>query len=225
MTKPISASTLSAGQPQLKVRGSLLRRDDITASSVNVFGHLNARGKVTAAELKVSGECSIAGHCYTGRTENLGSLRVHSLKSDHIRSTGYLSATNEISTLTFLAKGAIRLNTLYAAKSVEIILGSPCTADQIRTEGSVTIKRFSGMLNALMGPLRKLSCRHIQGDIVNLEHTTARLVSGRDIRIGPGCDIQEIRYSASLKVSGNAKVGASVFSPQSGEIFHEQHDR
>lgn len=216
MTKPIPAPKPPLDHSPLIVRGSLIRREDITASSINVFGHLNARGNVTAAQLKVSGECSITGHCLAGSAENLGSLRVRSLQAEHVKSAGYLSAAEEIHTRTFLAKGAVRLHSLFAAESVDIRLGSPSTADQLHSKGTVTVKRSSRLLNVLMGPLRKLSCRCVQGDNVDLEHTTARLVSGKNIRIGPGCDIQEIRYSVSLKMDGNAKVGSAVFSPAQG---------
>ncbi|UQZ35167.1 hypothetical protein C2I18_17530 [Paenibacillus sp. PK3_47] len=212
MNKPFPVSKLTAEQPPLKVRGSLLRRDDITASAVHVIGHLNARGNVTAAELKVSGECRIAGRCTAARTENLGSLRVRSLQAEHIKSAGYLSAAEAIHTLTFFAEGAVRVHSLFSAESLEIRLSSSCTADQLQSNGTLTVKRASRIFNALMGPLRKLNCRYIHGDMVDLEHTAARLVSGKDIVIGPGCEIQEIRYSASLKVDGNAKVGAAIFT-------------
>ncbi|MEK5235229.1 hypothetical protein NST99_05950 [Paenibacillus sp. FSL L8-0470] len=208
--------TDALNHPPLKVRGSLIRREDITSACVDVFGHLKALGRVTTGRLKVSGECSITGACLTAKVENFGSLRLHSLQAEHIRSSGYFAASEAIHTLTFLGEGAVRVNSLSAKESITVLLGSSCTADQIRTDGTLIVRRSSLLLKRLMGPFRKLTARLIQGGAIELEYTTAELVCGEQIRVGPGCDIQEIRYSGSLHVDPKSKVGRAVHTNGSG---------
>lgn len=202
--------TDTTSQPPLKVRGSLIRREDISSSFVDVFGHLKVHGSVTTGRLKVSGECSITGPCLATKVENIGSLRMYTLQAEHIRSSGYLAVTEEMNTLTFLGEGAVRLNSLHAKEYITIVLGSSCTADELSTDGSLRVKRPSLLLKRLMGPFRKLTCRLIQGAEIELEYTRAELVCGDEIRIGPGCDIREIRYSGSLHVDPKSKVGKTA---------------
>lgn len=200
----------SANHPPLRVKGSLICRENISASSVEVFGHLKVHGNVAPGRLKVSGECSITGACDASRVDNFGSLRIRRLQAGHIRSSGYLAASEAVYTLTFEGEGAVRVNSLTAEESITILLGTSCTADQLRTNGAVNIRRSPLLLKRLMGPFRKFTARLIHGASIELEYTTAELVCGEQIRLGPGCNIEEIRYSGSLHVDPKSKVGRAV---------------
>lgn len=199
------------GEAPLKVRGSLISRDPIRAASIHVTGHLKANSTLATALLKVSGECSIAEACYSESVENLGSLRVQRLQAQHVRSAGYLSSAGPIQAITFAAKGAVKLQQLHATERIEIVLGNTCKAEQLISAGPVIIRRSSPKLGLSMGPFRRLGCRLIQGETIRLERTTAELVCGTDITVGPGCDIGEIRYSQSLTVAPGSRVGSSVY--------------
>ncbi|WP_151733058.1 hypothetical protein [Paenibacillus tengchongensis] len=209
--------TAGEGEIPLKVMGSLICREDIRASFIHVFGHLKANGMVATARLKVSGDCSIAKACHAESIENLGSLRLHSLQARHVHSSGYLSAAGPMRVATFAAKGAVKLQSLEAADSIEIVLGNTSTAERLTSSGWVHIRRSFPKLGFHMGSFRRLACGLIQGASLRLEYTSARLVCGTDIAVGPGCDIGEIRYSHSLTVAPGSKVGRSFHCNDAGD--------
>lgn len=197
-------------EPPLKIRGSLIRKEDLTASHVDVLGHFKTAGSITTLGLKVSGECSIAQSCLAAKVDILGSLRVRSLQAERVHSSGYLSAADDITAGTFWAKGALRLNSLTAAESVEIRLSARSIIDQIRTDGAVKVKGASTGFHFLTGPFQRLDCRLIEGAVVELERTKAEVVCGKRIVIGPGCNIQEVRYSEYLQIDKRSKVGSII---------------
>ncbi|WP_342564619.1 hypothetical protein NST84_05460 [Paenibacillus sp. FSL R7-0345] len=195
-----SAKTVTADMPPFKVRGAHTRRKDLTASTVDVFGHFKASGTVTAGRLKVSGECRIARHCLAEQVDSFGSLRVHSLEAGHVRSSGYLSAAEDITAVTFLAKGAVQLGRLTVAESVIIRLSARSRINQLITQGSLTVSGSLLAFPLLKGPFHRLDCRLLEGESLNLEHTSAERVCGSRISIGPGCHIQEVCYTESLHI-------------------------
>ncbi|MBY0014395.1 hypothetical protein [Paenibacillus typhae] len=204
-----SVKPVTADMPPFKVRGALTRREDLTASSVDVFGQFKASGTVTAGRLKVSGECRIAGHCLTAQVDSFGSLRVHSLEAEQVRSSGYLSA-EEVKAATFLAKGAVQLGRLTASESVIIRLSARSRINQLKTEGSLTVSSTLQGLSFFTKAFHRLNCRLLEGDSLHLEHTTAERVCGNRIFMGPGCRIQEVRYTESLHIDKASTVKTIV---------------
>jgi cytoskeletal protein CcmA (bactofilin family) len=197
--------------PALKVRGSLIRHEDVHAVTVDVIGHLNAQNNVTTSKLKVSGDCSIGGYCRTDQVTNLGSLRVQHIQADSLQSSGYFSVAENAAVETFYAEGAVKINRLTAGTSIELRLGNRSTIEVIKSCGSITVKSSSKLMNALMHYFRRLTCKTIEGTSITLYRTTADLVCGEEIIIGPGCSIGEIRYSKSLTVDPKSKVDRTLF--------------
>jgi hypothetical protein len=50
----------------------------------------------------------------------------------------------------------------------------------------------------------------IEADEIDLVATTAKMVRGREVKIGAGCDLARVEYSESLTVDPKAKVGEEV---------------
>ncbi|WP_340007168.1 hypothetical protein MHH52_05610 [Paenibacillus sp. FSL K6-0276] len=197
--------------PPLKVRGSLFLQEDVRAVTVDVVGHLSTQKNIATSNLKVSGVCSIGGHCRANQVNNLGSLRVQHIQADRLQSSGYLSVAQDAVVETFYAEGAVKINRLIAGTSIEIRLGNKSTLEVMRSSGTITVKPSSKLINALMHYCRKLTCETIEGTSITLYRTTADLVCGEDIFIGPGCSIGEIRYSKSLTIDPRSHVDRTVF--------------
>ena len=51
-----------------------------------------------------------------------------------------------------------------------------------------------------------LKAELIEGEEIDLQATRAELVRGRNVVIGPGCEIERVEYSGSLMVDPSAKV-------------------
>jgi len=50
----------------------------------------------------------------------------------------------------------------------------------------------------------------IEGEEIDLQATKAGVVRGRNVVIGPGCEMERVEYSGSLMVAPEAKVGEQV---------------
>lgn len=196
--------------PPLKVRGSLILHVDVRAITVDVLGHLSTRNNVETSKLKVSGDCTIGGYCQANQVINLGSLRVQSIQTDHIQSSGYLSVAENATTRSLYAEGSVRMNRLVAEDSIELRLGNRCTVKDMKSSGVITIKPSSMLLNILMRPFHKLTCGNIEGTDITLYRTVAELVRGDNIIIGEGCVIKEVHYSKSLTVDPKSQVNKIV---------------
>lgn len=198
--------------PPLNVRGSQMIPENVQAVTVHVIGHLNVSKNVTTTNLKVSGDCRIAGNCEAGQVNNLGSLRVQHIKADKVVSSGYLSVAQEAVAETFYAEGAVKIKRLTADRDIEIRLGNRSTIEIMRSGSNIIVKPSSKLINTVMQPFRKLTCESIEGQNITLYRTTAKLVCGEEVVVGPGCSIGEIRYSKSLTVHPKSQVGKTVYS-------------
>lgn len=177
---------------------------------MNIVGHLHVEGDLKAAELKIKGECSIGHSCQADEVAILGSLRAGSLRADRVHSAGYLSVAQEAVADDFQADGSVRINSLSCAGTIYIRLGSRCMITHMTAGEKIAISPSSRLINLLMSPFRRLSCETIEGAAVTLYRTTASLVSGEDIIIGPGCIIQEVRYSRTLVVDSKSRVDKTI---------------
>ncbi|AKG34123.1 hypothetical protein [Paenibacillus durus] len=199
----------SNGMP-LKVKGSLTKREDVRRTSVEVVGYLRVLGSMTTSKLKVLGDCSIRNQCQATQVENLGSLRVHCLQAGRVTSLGYLSVSKKAAAGCFQAEGAVRIESLIASESIDIRLSSICRVGTMKAGGNITVRPFSRPFNFFMRPFLRLRCESVQGVNVTLCQTEAKLVCGEEIIIGPGCTIQEVRYSKSLQTDPGSYVENAV---------------
>lgn len=67
----------------------------------------------------------------------------------------------------------------------------------IRDGGRITVAPSTRALAWLTAPFRRLRCTEMEGDEVELSYMTVDRVRGSMVRIGPGCRIGEVRYSAT----------------------------
>ncbi|WP_238653331.1 hypothetical protein [Paenibacillus piscarius] len=200
-------NSLPADGKPLKVYGSQTCRGDMEASSVEVLGHLHVRGKLTAARLRLRGECSVAHSCCTQELHSFGSLRTGSLQAEKAAASGYLSVASSAHADEFRADGAVRIGRLSCTAAIHIELGSVCRIRHMTCEGGITISPSSRLLNIPMRPFRKLSCETIEGADITLYKTQAGLVCGHNVTVGPGCTIGEVRYRDRLTLHPQAQVG------------------
>ncbi|WNS46412.1 hypothetical protein [Paenibacillus sp. MMS20-IR301] len=202
-----------------KINGSHICRGDLDASLIDVFGHLHVDGNLTTARLKLQGECSIGGLCTAQEITSLGSLRVNNLQAERITANGYLSVTRDAAAAEFTADGCVRIGSLSCLNSFRIKLSALSRINRLTAGGEITVMPSSKLLNRLMSPLRSLRCDTIEGADVTLYRTQAASVTGENVTVGPGCVIQEIRYSGVLTIHPRAQVGKSIMINSYGGII------
>ncbi len=188
---------------QITASGSAVFASDVTAEEMRVSGSARVDGRAKVKELKCSGTFKAGG----------------SLSSEYIKTTGDLRVGGDVEAEIFKATGGFRIDGLLSADRVEIHIGGRCQAKEIGGERiQVTrggwkekgilldglIKLFTG------GGVAELVTTQIEGDEITLEDTTAEVVRGTRIEIGPGCRIGRVEYSESLHVDPDAVVKEEV---------------
>jgi len=188
---------------QITASGSAVFASDVIAEEMRVSGSARVDGRARVKELKCSGTFKAGG----------------SVSSEYIKTTGDLRVGGDVEAEIFKATGGFRIEGLLSADRVEIHIGGRCHAKEIggerirvarggwKEKGILLdglIKLFTGGGNA------ELVTAQIEGDEISLEDTTAEVVRGKRIEIGPGCEIGRIEYSESLDVDPDAVVKEKV---------------
>ena len=91
---------------------------------------------------------------------------------------------------------------LRAESQVGSIGGSKVQVTQSPTTGFL-----SGILKNNVG---SLTCDSIEGDEVDLTAVKASVVRGANVVIRNGCDIDQVEYTGTCTVDGDARVGGCV---------------
>ena len=87
---------------------------------------------------------------------------------------------------------------------IEVRLLGPCEAMEIGG-GQIHIK---GILHGI-GAHKYLTVDTVEGDNIRLECTHAKVVRGKRVEIGPGCDIDLVEYTDVFRQSRQAIVKSS----------------
>ncbi|WP_028551452.1 hypothetical protein [Paenibacillus sp. UNC451MF] len=205
--------------------GNLLSDTDCMDFEINgkggVKGHLYAKaaaisgschidGNVEVEKFKVSGEVKVDGDLTYGELECSGSTRVKgSVTGDHVRVEGGFHIDGDSEAETFTVQGVFQIGGLLNAGNVDITMYGPCRAQEIGGE-KITVRR-SG-LKSLLNPFlpkfvaKQLTVDTIEGDEIELEYTTAKMVRGSRITIGPGCIIDRVEYKQAFHPDKSAKI-------------------
>ena len=183
----------------------------ITVSGSGAFG-----GEVIAEEMRVSGAARIDGAVKVKELKSSGSYRAkESVSSEYVKTSGVLRVGGDVEADIFKASGGFEIEGLLSADKVEIRLGGRCYAKEIGG-AKIDVRRggyrergilLDGLVRMLSGRgTAELRATSIEGDEIHLEDTTADVVRGTRVEIGPGCRIGEVEYSETLDVHSDAEV-------------------
>ena len=117
----------------------------------------------------------------------------------------------------FICNGSFAIEGLLNANKVEVAINGFCYAREIGGE-EIIVKSTSHtpwhflhkFITPFLGPkheLDKLTTDVLEGTVVNISNTNAKIVRSNDVRIGPGCNIGEVEYSDKLEVDKQSVVG------------------
>ena len=184
----------------LKGSGSFDIARDVEAREFKCSGSAHVGGSVKADRLAASGSVKIGGNAKVVNADMSGSARIGGdLEGEHVRSSG-----------------AIVVGGLLSADTVEMALGGQCRVREIGGE-RITILSGDGFGRGFLcfGWLCRtgsLTVESIEGDDVHLEATTAKIVRGQRVKIGPGCRIARVEYGESLQIDPDARVDETGFT-------------
>jgi cytoskeletal protein CcmA (bactofilin family) len=169
---------------------------DVQANEFTVNGTAEVRGGVGAGVLKVNGACTITGSVNATRVEIRGTTRIG----------GDLQAE------TFDAQGVFSVGGLLNAGDVKIRLYAGCDARDIGGERIDVALGKPWAFLPFFGE-RNLTADTIEGDVVTLENTRAKVVRGRDVRIGAGCEIGLVEYTGTYVGDSGVTASRKVTTP------------
>lgn len=186
---------------------------NLRAKYVESSGASDIRGNVWAEEIRTSGACDIRGDvntetiCIDGASDIKGSLYAKKVEIH-----GASDVKGDCEADEFIAEGAFDIGGLLNADNIRVALRGKCRVREMGGE-TIEVKRHDtagGIVSRLLGGTFKtrqeLIVTIIEGDTIYLENTTARIVRGKDVTIGYGCNIDLIEYSGSINVAENSNV-------------------
>jgi cytoskeletal protein CcmA (bactofilin family) len=188
MQGKLSATTVS-------VSGNATFNGDVHAGTMTVSGTADVRGGVSADVLKVAGSTTISGRVDAQRIEIRGTTKIG----------------GDVQTEVFDAQGVFSVGGLLNAGSVSIRLYGGCDAHDIGGERIDVQLGKSWAFFPFLGE-RNLTADSIEGDVVYLENTRAKVVRGADVRIGAGCEIDLVEYTGTY-VGGNGVRASRKIEP------------
>lgn len=180
----------------LTCTGTTRVEGDLEAGHVKLTGELTVNGSMSAVRAAMTGQANVSGNCRGEQFKLMGELRVAG------------NFEFESCKLT----GAIRVEGLLSAERLEIRLHGHSHAAEIGG-GTVTIKppRLQAIKRLfLAGRNQAMDADTIEGDHLDLEYTTAKVVRGNQVRIGPGCKIGRVEYRHALTRGKGAQIGTEV---------------
>ena len=194
-----------------RVNGAGTSNGRVKAQSIVVNGTAGFNGEVQANEFVVNGDANIRDGAGVGKLVVKGNLSVGGGVAAHdIELRGFLRMGGDCQAETFAGEGGFTVTGLLNAGNIDVTVQAPSTAREIGGE-RIVIRQPSGSLGSLTGLLtiwaeKRLTADSIEGDVVWLENTTAKVVRGKNVTVGAGCIIDLVEYAESFTPTGAAQV-------------------
>ena len=184
-----------------QVNGTATVRGAIRTNSFEVNGRMTGKGALHAPLIRIQGQVHIEGP----------------LSSEDVKLEGLMKVDGNCDAEQFIVQGGFTIDGMLNAGIIDIVLNS---RGQVKEIGGEQIKVKQGGQKSLAGVFQwilpvlaqHLTVDTIEGDEIELEETTASVVRGNRIIIGPGCTIGRVEYITELIVHPSAKVKERVRS-------------
>lgn len=168
---------------------------------------------VRAGEVFVSGSFTCGGDLSAdGVIKCSGSMKCKkNIKSDAFYLSGSASVAGDIEAETVKASGVLNCTGLLNAEEISIKF------DRGMEIGSIGGSRITVLRDRRVGvffnlfsfgkPVGVVRVGAIEGDNIELENVSAPVVTGRNVKIGAGCEIDLVQYRDEVEISDKATVG------------------
>ncbi len=157
--------------------------------TINIKGKTEFNGEIKAKKFKIQGEVQVKGEIF----------------ADDTSITGNITTDNDFNAETFTSEGGFTINGLLNADQIKINIYWPCKVHEIGCS-EIKVKKDVKMsflgLKDMIKPVcsnKILTADIIEGDLIYLENTNAKIVRGNNVTIGTGCKIELVEYKESFK--------------------------
>jgi cytoskeletal protein CcmA (bactofilin family) len=182
---------------KVRIKGQGNIKGDIDCHTINIFGDSRFNGTVKVKEFKLFGSTTVHDEFMGGKNKIFGSLDIRKKMTGGICEVrGWLSSADAIEMDEMCVKGGLNLEGLLNVGELRMRLGN--ATSRVKEIGgefiSVKGKRFN-----LFGGQQELVAETIEGDTIHLDYTTAKIVRGKHVTLGPGCNIDLVEYETGYK--------------------------
>lgn len=206
----VGETTSSGGRyNRIRITGECRLLSDVECEKFACTGEASVEGNLRAGELKLTGECEAKGSLDAGSVRGRGELEVSMrMRGESVKFTGNLKVGEDCESGELLVDGGFQVNGLVSAERLELKMYGPCQAREIGG-GTITVKRSKA--SSLIHLFRSkspgvLTTESIEGDVVDVQHTTAGVVRGNHVTIGTGCHIGRVEYGTTINIHKSAVV-------------------
>lgn len=178
-----------------QVNGKAKFKGNIEGQSLTIDGTAKVDDNLYVKNLKVSGKASIGGK----------------VKSEEIKIKGLITVGEDCEAEIFKVESQFKIGGLLNADQIYINIYGQCKAKEIGGQ-TITVKhKGSSIIGNLIKPLNKpqLETDLIEGDIIELENTIAKIVRGNQVKIGPNCQIGLVEYTGEFSMDKKAVIAES----------------
>lgn len=177
------------------VYGTSEASEDVKAGSVKIFGETEVKGNLAAEETLVMGTLAALGRAHLKKIKILGLLEVgEKLSGDEAVVKGSISVKGDVEYETFDSSGGFEIKGLLTAETIKVGLRFGQSSAEEIGGGKIIVKMKKNSLLPFGKETGTLTAKVIEGDDIHLENTTAEVVRGNTIHIGPGCQIGLVEY-------------------------------
>ncbi|GLX69944.1 polymer-forming cytoskeletal protein [Paenibacillus glycanilyticus] len=194
-----------------KIEGIGKFEGDVRCYEFLINGRGEVQGSLNASLASINGIASIHGSLQANRFTLEGKLTVDgSITSEKLRMNGMATVKGNCEAESFKGNGRMVMEMLNAGEIHLTLQGSSQIQEIVGGDIQVRKQRGSILgkwLQSVPGPFgNKLNAGVIEGDNVYLEYTTADIVRGGTVKIGPGCAIGSVEYKQSFEAHDSSKV-------------------
>lgn len=187
-----------------KVLGDILCLGD-----VGISGSFQCEGNVQAKEISASGSCEVGGSLSGDSLRISGSTKIGGgIHMGQVKCSGSVMVEGDVEGDTVKLCGKTEIKGLLNAETVEISASGLSEIGDIGGTNIFVKEDGSRHVFVFFGPScsRSMGLRvnTIEGDTVELENTTAKVVRGKRVIIGHGCRIERVEYSEHFEAAEGA---------------------
>lgn len=188
---------------------------NIEANSIDISGMFKVLGESKVIEsINSSGSFKVLKNITANKVNISGTLKcLEGINFDLIELSGWLKCKNDCEGRKIYGEGKINVEGLLSADEIDIKLLGRSNVNEI---GGENIKIKAGKENCFKififnyKQKNELICNLIEGDNIEIENTTAKVVRGNNITIGRNCKIEKIEYSGELSVAEGSCVKEKI---------------
>jgi cytoskeletal protein CcmA (bactofilin family) len=193
-----------------KIGGECLVDGNMDCGYFSNLGEVTVLHLLQANEMRLIGITKVKQQCAASQLVIYGRLLCErDFFGQEAKVHGLLHVRGNVSLTQMEMTGGIFVGGLLRCRSILIAL--KIDADNYVREihsNQITVKKKRALFH--QGPIVNFQADLIAGGDIDLEYTTARVVRGNHVTIGPGCKIDRIEYSDNYSSSRHTEVGRAI---------------